>query len=557
MMAKVMLISYPGYPATIREFYPDNGLAVLAASLISKGHVPIILDFANPGLISWFFPYDYAMEINSVVSEVREARKSGGRVPEATAVKMRSIDERINAFQKDRMQQFVSAEIIKRIEEFRPDIIGMKLWIGEGFTGSIRIAEIIKARYPKMKIYAGGPQVDWFGENIYKFGFGGAFDALSCGDGEETITGLADHADGAADIGDIPNLILPGNGGYVFTQRTRVKDLDASGRPVYDEGVYYPSDLRSKIRIMMIDESRGCPNRCSFCVHPHKSGNYWITRSAESVVDEIEHVMARYGTNVFRFAGSNPPPHLKKAIAKEIIRRRIKVKYAAFGHARGLEKEDYELLKESGCLALFFGVESGSQLILDNVMNKKNKVEQIREALKMSVNAGIKTAASVIVPAPSDTAETMEETFRLLADVRPYSVIVNLPGALPHTGWYDNMERYGFGMADKEAYMKKGMTYTIKNFYPQEMWMDFPDYSLDGKPFLQLARISSEFSRRLEKEGISTRVTDDLALLINALGAETKDIMDRSWQALSSGRREELEDMVFDINGRIKGGMAS
>jgi hypothetical protein len=74
-MANFLLINYPGYPATLREFYFDNGLANLAAALKSKGHNPYILDYANPDLISWFFPYKYKDEIQNIVNDIKECQK--------------------------------------------------------------------------------------------------------------------------------------------------------------------------------------------------------------------------------------------------------------------------------------------------------------------------------------------------------------------------------------------------------------------------------------------------------------------------------------------------
>jgi len=551
-MANFLLINYPGYPATLREFYLDNGLANLAASLKSKGHNPYVLDFANPDLISWFFPYKYKDEIGNIVNEIKDCQKKN-IIPDKSIInKFYEVDDRINNYQKERIKEFTYQEIIKKIKEFKPDIIGFKLWIGEGFVNSIRIAEIIKKEFSHIRIFAGGPQVDWFGENIYKYGYGEFFEALAYGEGEETICLIADYVEGKIKLQDMPNIIYRDGGKIRKTLTKRIENLESLEKPIYDKEIYYPMDDSKKIKIIMLDESRGCPNRCSFCMHPNKSGNYWRIRKPDKIVDEIEYLIKKYRTNIFRFAGSNPPPHLKRGIAREIIKRGLKIKYGAFGHARGMTFDDYKLLKESGCVSLFFGVESGSQYILDKAMNKGNKVSQIKEALLMCKEAGIKAVASVIVPAPFDTDETIEETYKLLAETKPSSVIVNIPGALPNTKWFEERDYYNFKIEDIDSFLSRGMTYTIKNFYPPELWRDFVDYKLGNYDILQIVNIAAKFTKRLHNINISTRVTDDLSVLVEALNINQDELINKTWEYLSTGNKDGIEKVINDINFSIR-----
>lgn len=554
-MADILLINYPGYPATMREFYLDNGLANLAGALRSASHNPLVLDYANPELIDWFFPYSYGPAINEIVAELTACQKAG-KVPGASLIeKFHETDDAVNSFQEKRLEEFVKSEIFSHIRRQSPQVIGFKLWIGEGFKFAVRIAEMIKKEFPGILLVGGGAQVDWFGEQIYSSGMGNVFDLLSYGEGEEIIKQIALLPEGGVKLEDIPNIIYRKGPEIITNSKKLIENLEDLPEPIYDPGVYRPMECDKKIRVLIIDESRGCPNKCAFCIHPGKSGNYWRERKAVAVVDEMQRHVEKYRTNIFRFAGSNPPPGLKRDIAREIIKRKLKVRYGAFGHARGMDQKDYSLLKESGCVSLFFGVESGSQVILDRAMNKGNRVEQVRQSLIMCREAGIKAIASVIVPAPFDNESTVNETFELLAAAKPFSVIVNLPGALPKTAWFDDAARYGFDVGDRDAFIRNSMVYSIKNFYPPALWRDLPGYTLDGKPAADIIKTTSLFTKRLHAAGISTRITDDLSLIVDLLGADKNEFLNTTWSMLSSGDSRGIKEMIKKINGSIEAGM--
>ena len=73
-------------------------------------------------------------------------------------------------------------------------------------------------------------------------------------------------------------------------------------------------------------------------------------------------------------------------------------------------------MHKSGCVSLFFGVESGSQEILDKDINKGIKVEQIIRTLKMAKKANLITVASIITPCPHETPETLKQTLKVLVE---------------------------------------------------------------------------------------------------------------------------------------------
>jgi len=548
MSTKSILINFAGYPVSPRSLAPDNGLAILASCLINKGHETIILDYMTVNIIERLFPHGYRDKLRDMVKHITKVLSESSCLSQSDLNAFYEMDTQIAQIQRERVQE-IAGEINDYINKHKIDFIGMKLWLGDGFEGSITIARELKRNNPHLPIFAGGPHVDFFKERI--FDITDIFDVLVYGEGEETITMLADYVEGKTTLDSIPNLIYKKNGKVVITPIKRLENLNDSPWPTYDETVYLAMKGDQKLKIAIIDESRGCPNSCNFCIHFIKSGNRRRTKDPEAVVIEMERMKKEYGINAFKFAGSNPPPKLKREIAKKIIERKLNVSYTTFGHAQGAAEEDFNLLKESGCYAVFFGIESGCQRILDKSINKRTKINDIKEAIKACKSAGLYVVGSVIIPAPGETEQSKKETLDLLLEIKPDSIVICFPTLLLGTEWERNKEKYGFEVRNPKKLFQKIMTYKMKSFYPPSLWETLDDYKLNGKTFRENARESDNFERALEREGFLTRVADEMLLISKYSGMDPKEFRDKSNEYLSTGNYEEIAKIVKEINRRI------
>ena len=547
-MTRSLLVNYSGYPAVIRSLALDNGLANLAGSLIQRGHQTTILDYATVETIERLFPHEYRDELSYLARKLIASLELGLLPKEEDLRAFRDLDARIDELQKRKVRQ-IAREISEYAKVHKVDFVGFKLWSGDGFEGSITIAEKLKQDNPRLPVFAGGPHVDSFKENI--FDVCNIFDVLVYGEGEETITMLADYVSGNKKLEDIPNLIYKTDGKIITTPIRRVENLDSLPFPVYDRDVYLAMKGNQKIKMVFIDESRGCPNQCSYCIHPIKSGNRWRKRTPEAVVEQMEEMNRRYGFTTFRFAGSNPPPSLKKGIADEILKRGLKVTYSAFGHITDGLALDFELLRRSGCYSLFFGIESGSQRILDESMNKGIKIGQITKTIEACKQAGLYVVGSVIIPAPYETEETKKESFDLLLRLRPDSVVVWFPALMLGTDWDKNSQKYGFDILDRKSYLKEAMLYKIKSYYPPILWESSSEYRLNGKSFKEITEETANFIRLVEKNGILTQATSETALIARYARMSTRDLRDKTRKYLSSGDYENIQELVTRINQEI------
>lgn len=541
MATKSLLISYAGYPLSPTSFLPDNGLANLASALIGRGHTTRILDFNTPQLVKRLYPSSFSQSIKPVM----EKFMNGETLSLREILKLWVMEKKLHRYQ-DMQASLIGKELVQTVEKEGADFVGLKLWNGDGFTGSLRIAHELKNAYPKLPLFAGGPHVDIFREHIYTATRD--FDALVYGEGEETIVMLAQYVEGKRKLQDIPNLIFKKGGRTVTTVMRRIEDLDTLPYPIYDEGIYPAMRGNEKMKMIVLDESRGCNNSCYFCIHPLKSGRLRV-KTAQRVVDEMIAIKDKYGIAVFRYAGSNTPLKLMDGVAREILKRQLKVEYTTFGHVREASLEVFKLLKSSGCFGLFFGIESGSQRILDKGMNKSVKVEQIKKAILYAKEAGLFTAGSIIFPAPGETKATQQQTLNLLSEARPDSAPIQFPLVAPGTEWFSKPETFGFQL-NKNTFHQKAMNYKIKFMFPPRFWKPFP-YKVNGKRFKKYAQELEEFMEKVEELGITTTISDEMALLAKYAGVTPREFRDLNRLQFLTGDYEGIKKLVEKINNNI------
>jgi radical SAM superfamily enzyme YgiQ (UPF0313 family) len=181
-------------------------------------------------------------------------------------------------------------------------------------------------------------------------------------------------------------------------------------------GVVFPEWLRATSVIT----SRGCPNSCHFCINSKHAmfGKKVRYHSAEYVENEVEELVSRYGTEGIFFVDDNFVQNRTRLmdICKRI--KRFDLKWTCLSRVDTLNRQVLETMKESGCVTVGFGVESGSQKVLD-CLNKNVKVEKVVEAFNLCRNVGIKTWATIIIGSPEEQKQDIELTDRLLQQIKP------------------------------------------------------------------------------------------------------------------------------------------
>jgi radical SAM superfamily enzyme YgiQ (UPF0313 family) len=537
-MARVILVNFPGYPYTYSSLLPDNGLAALAGVLWNEGHAVKIIDFGTTESVRRLFP-NSARKLLAPVG--RRIFQMGLPARTRDLAKVCAADWLIERHKRKAFRQ-IADEVADEAKRFGANLVGFKLWNGDGLTGSIAIANRVKEVNPEAHIFGGGPHVDWFGRHILDYA--PVFDGLAHHDGEVMINQLAEYADGHRALSDVPNLVCRDG----ETPVACVDSLDDLPMPCYEEEVYPTPHDGSQIRIVVLDESRGCPGKCAFCIHPKKSGGRWLIKSPDRVVHEMVRAGAVLGAERFVYAGSNTPSKAANANAARILEAGLNTEYACFGHVKGMHHTDFDLMRRSGCRAVFFGVESADERLLRDTFKKGTKPEEIREVLQRAGDAGISTLASIIFPAPGENAESERNTRELLLSVRPDAVPVQFPGVIPGSEWWSHPEKFGFQMTQTQKKLwSYSLTYKIKLLFPPRFWKPLP-YQIDGQSYREFAARTEAFVGELEDNGIVTGMGHDLALMAHAVGMTLRDFRDQTRMDFFTGDFEAARDMVTRIN---------
>ncbi|MBN1102079.1 MAG: B12-binding domain-containing radical SAM protein [Deltaproteobacteria bacterium] len=253
-------------------------------------------------------------------------------------------------------------------------------------------------------------------------------DMAVIGEGEETILELCRAIQRDGDLGDVAGIRFRKNGRVETTRkRDPIPDLDAVpfpawdllpmeiylGNPIWGDVAGNSSGFKRGVKVtrsMNVISSRGCPFSCNYCYHLFGRSNYRF-RSAENVADEVETLVDRYGVDFIGFVDDNMTASDKRLLqfCDLVERRRLPISWGCHGRVTSARPEILQRMAEVGCVWIGYGIESGSQEILD-AMNKKARVAQAKEAIRNTRKAGIYPNTTFIFGYPGETRETIQET---------------------------------------------------------------------------------------------------------------------------------------------------
>lgn len=361
-----------------------------------------------------------------------------GAYLEQHGIEVEYFDERIH-----KMERF--KELIRR----SPLLVGLSTMTCYQIKNTLRLASIARRINPEIPLVWGGTHPSMMAEQTLESEF---VDFVVKGEGEQTLLELV-HAfqEGRKDFSSIDGLGWKNNGTYVLNKDRdflNIEDLpfpyDGKGREILLE---YTRRTEDTLENIGYESSRGCPHKCGFCYNVYFHKNVCRVKSIDKVRVELMK-LKKFGVTKMTFYDDTFLAGRKDMINNICdLLRELDFKWIANVRINTFTPELLKKFEDSGCIYLFFGVESPDDDVLRYIRKGQNR-RMIDEGIKVVSQGNIKTLYSLMIGLPNETEEQLQRTLDFADEIRrrhpgaevPIQPYVPLPGTL----LYEKAVKAGF-----------------------------------------------------------------------------------------------------------------
>jgi anaerobic magnesium-protoporphyrin IX monomethyl ester cyclase len=341
------------------------------------------------------------------------------------------------------------SELRRAIEEQRPDLVGATA-MTPYFPAVLRAMQIAKQVEPRIVTILGGQHVTFLAEETLQGH--PEVDVIVRGEGERVIIDLTRALAAGRDLATVPGIAFRRDGQgegaeIVHTPAAPPVDLSTLPLPAYHllpMSVYRFEWLGNPYGVMQA--SRGCPHRCTFCSEWPFWGN-WRARPAEAVVEELALLSQRYGCQSVWFGDDcfNVDGDLIAAICEGILRREIQINWFYQGRADlvAKHKDLLPLMRRSGNRMTQIGIEASTDDELVT-LDKRLTTEQVREAVELLKEHDIVGQGLIIIGTPTDSARSIQHKLRFAKWLDLDFPVFTLYTPFPGSGAYEDARARGW-----------------------------------------------------------------------------------------------------------------
>lgn len=296
-------------------------------------------------------------------------------------------------------------EFMQKVASYRPDYVIASVSTPT-IDYDIQVLKEVKKISPKTLNVIFGIHASYFAKELIK---NDSVDFVIKGEPELTASEIPFKSPDK-----IKGIVFKKNGKTFETDNRKPTDIDDLPYPDWENIYLEPYKvLFANKEYLTVVFSRGCPQKCSFCTAPFYYGSEYRTRKTDSVINEIKFMKRRYGINDFLIYSDNfiSKKNSVKKLCKKIIEENLGIRWMCTTRVDSVDEETLTLMKKSGCWLISFGIESGSQKVLNKNM-KGITLEKSRKAVKIARDTGFVTYGHFIFGLPGETEDTIEETLK-------------------------------------------------------------------------------------------------------------------------------------------------
>jgi radical SAM superfamily enzyme YgiQ (UPF0313 family) len=331
------------------------------------------------------------------------------------------------------------------LDTFKPDIIGITTnTITE--NKAIDMIKITKEKHD-IPVIIGGPGPSMNPKNYLN----GNADCVVLGEGEETAIEVFRHFTNKDDLAieEIKGIAFKKNNRTVNTpSRGLIKDLDTIPYPYRDlidvEDYRQVWKKRHGTFFSSIITARGCPYSCTWCARDLSFGRKYRYRSIEDVIGEIRELKDKYQVEALRFVDDILTVHKKRSIElfTAMIEEDVRIPFECLTRVDRVDEELLTLMKKAGLQLIYYGVESGSQRIL-NSMNKQIKVSDSYEASRLMKKLNLLQSWFLMLGYPPENLKDIKKTLKMVRELNPDKFGVSIAYPLPKTKFFQDLVESG------------------------------------------------------------------------------------------------------------------
>lgn len=308
----------------------------------------------------------------------------------------------------------------RTVLQLHPDLIGLTA-NSVTFPSAAELAASLKDQAPGVTTVLGGPQVSIDPKRCIE---SPGIDFAVRGDGELPLLQIVQNLGNPDALSSVKGILFKHNDAVIQTELpSQSTDLDTLPLPARHKIPLerYPRVQPARLDVAPVDNicaSRGCVYKCTYCSVTRICNKAYRSRDPVNVVDEIQFLMSNFGTKAINFYDDNFTMNRGRilTLCDEILRRGINVKWICMTRPDLVDAELLHSMKRAGCESIAFGIETGSQRLLD-FMKKGLTLDQIKTAVRLCKDAKIQTHAYFMFGIPIETRMDYFRTLKLMIEL--------------------------------------------------------------------------------------------------------------------------------------------
>ncbi len=372
----------------------------------------------------------YLEDLSDLIKETIDPHFGFSRYAERLGRSANSFDELYDALHQPYtyIDDVLITILHQRLEEVQPKLVCISVPFPGNLYAAFRCAQFIKQHYPLLKICMGGgfPNTELRSlkdERVFEF-----FDFITLDDGEAPIENLIAFIEGKKTVDELKRTFLIANGSLAYINNKACTDYKQGevGTPDYSdffldkyiqaiEIINPMHSLWSNGRWNKLTMAHGCYwGKCTFCDISLDYIKLYEPVAASLLCDRMETMIAQTGENGFHFVDEAAPPALMRALAIEILKRKLVVSWwTNVRFEKSFTKDLCLLLKASGCIGVSGGLEVASDRLLQ-LIQKGITVSQVAKVNRNFTEASIMVHAYLMYGFPTQTAQETIDSLEMV-----------------------------------------------------------------------------------------------------------------------------------------------